>query len=184
MKNQPSNTRQLFWKTIAATALAGALTACNDGSDNPLPGGATVNVSPQNKSFDIAENLDQAGNCIIDDTRYIDQYITISVNDVHGSPIGQADLTVSADYGANTFSGYPVMALYDDTNGNGVIDGPEERVTDADDPLFRTKTAEYTGERVLILRMNLSCSFRGSVNAMSDGFFGSGDFEVKEQAAP
>ncbi len=183
MKSNIGNTRNTVWKSMAAIALVGTLAACNDGSDNPLPAGATVNVSPLNKSFDVVENADEAGNCFIDENSYIDQYITISVVNGQGSPIGQADLAVSADFGANTFSGYPVMALYDDRNGNGVIDGPEELVTDANDPLFRTRTAEYTGERMLILRMNLSCAYRGSVNVMSDGFTGTGDFVVRAEAA-
>ena len=174
--------RTTLWKSLAAIALAGTITACNDGSDNPLPADATVNVSPISKSFDVVENTDEAGLCVIDESRYIDQFVTISVTNGQGSPIGQADLAISADFGGNTFSGYPVMALYDDNNGNGVIDGPGERVTDANDPLFRTKTAEYTGERVLILRMNLSCAYRGSVNVMSDGFTGTGDFEVRAEA--
>lgn len=176
MKHNP------LWKVTTAAALATALTACNDGSDNPLPAGATVNVSPVSKSFDVVENTDEAGTCVIDENRFIDQHITISVLDPQGSPIGQADLSISADFGANTYGGYPVMALYDDMNGNGVIDGPAERITDANDPLFRTKTEEYSGERVVMLRMNLSCAYRGSVNVMSDGFTGTGDFEVRAQA--
>lgn len=168
-----------LWKTTTAAALAATLLACNDGSDNPLPAGATINISPTSKSFDIVEDRDEEGNCIFDVNNTIDQYVTIAVRSQQGSPIGQADLAISLDFGANSFSGLPVMELYDDMNGNGVADGPEERVSDANDPLFRAHTEEYTGERVVILRLNLSCAYRGSLNVMSDGFTGTGNYEVR-----
>lgn len=166
---------------LAATLLVCA--ACDDGSDNPLPVGATVNVSPPSKTFDIEENLDEDGNCFIIPGFYVDQSIVITVTDGQGSPIGKADLNISLDLGANTFSGFSAMELYDDLNGNGLADGPEERVSDASDPIFRTKTRQFTGERVVILRLNLSCEYRGALMVISDGFIGSGEYEIRPKSS-
>lgn len=166
---------------LAATLLACA--ACDDGSDNPLPVGATVTVSPQTKTFEIDEEIqDENGNCLFNPGFYVDQSIVITVTDGQGSPIGKADLNISLDLGANTFSGLPVMELYDDMNGNGLADRPEERVSDFNDPIFRTKTREFTGERIVILRLNVSCAYRGSLNVISDGFMGVGDYEIVAQS--
>lgn len=165
------------------TILAAILGACSGGSgDNPLPVNTSINVSPQGETFEIEENMDENGNCQFDLNRYIDQYITISVRNGQGSPIGRANLSISVDYGSNSFSGFPAMQLYDDLNGNGVVDDPAEYVTGADDPLFRTETAEFTGEKVVILRLNLSCSYAGSLNVFSDGFSGMAEFDITTQA--
>lgn len=158
--------------------LLSSVVACNSGDDNTLPPGAKVSVSPESKSWQIEENRDENGNCVFDPDIYNDQLIVITVFDGQGSPIGKADLTVSLDLAGNTFTGFPVLSLYDDKNSNGVVDGLEELVSDNNDPLFRDKTAEYSGEKMLILRMNLSCQYRGDLSVMSDGYFGSANFEV------
>lgn len=158
------------------------LVACND--DQPLPPGSTVVVSPEKKTWLIRPVKDDNGNCIHFKDFYNDHPVLITVFDAQGSPIGEADLTVSLDLAGNTFSvpgGGPVVRLYDDKNGNGVVDDPEELVSDSNDPLYRTKTAKYTGEKLLILRMDLSCRYQATLFAVSDGYMGTGVYEVEEE---
>ena len=98
-----------------------------------------------------------------------------------GNYIPDAPLTVSVDLSGNTFSGVPALALYDDKNGNGVADDPSELVTDSTDELYDTNTDSVTGHKYLILRVNLSCAYRGVLYAFSDGYMGSTAITVKEQ---
>jgi len=73
------------------------------------------------------------------------------------------DLAFSLNFAGNTFSGFPVLKLYDDKNGNGAVDDPEELVSDFADPLFSTKTAEFSGEKLMFIRMDLACAFTGTL---------------------
>ena len=155
------------------------VTGCSD--DTPLPPGSSVTVQPDKKEWLIEENLDERGNCIWREDYYNDQPVLITVTDSQGSPIGEADLTVSLDLAGNTFSSHSRMKLYEDKDGNGVPDDPAELVSDEDDPMYRGKTEKYSGEKHLVLRMNLSCNYRGQIYAISDGFMGGGEFAVKEK---
>lgn len=163
---------------VAYSAMVLMLLGCNSGSDNPLPAGAQISISPANVTFDIDQELDDDGNCIYDFNRYIDQYTVISVRNSSGSPIGDADLSVQLDFGDNSFSGVPVMELYEDANGNGVVDGIGELRSGADDPLYRAQTDEFSGEAVVIVRLNVSCPYRGSMRVSSDGFQGETTYDI------
>ncbi len=166
-----------FAVPLGVLALICGCSSSGEGS-NPLPNDAEVRIQPGALEFEITEQLDDDGNCLFDPDFYIDQFMTVSVTGAGGSPIGGADLSVSVDFGGNSFSGLEVMQLFDDLNGNGVVDEDAELVSGAGDPLFRTATAEFTGEKMLILRLNLSCAYRGSMQAMSDGFVGRAQIDV------
>ncbi len=155
------------------------MTACGGGG-NPLPIGSEVVISPREKTWDITPAKDENGDCIWSDDFYQDEPILISVKDAQGSPIGKIDLSVSLDLSGNTFSGVPALKLYEDRNSNGVPDDPDELVTSNTDPLFTTETKRYTGEKVLILRMNLSCQYKGQLFVSAGSFQGFADFEVNE----
>ncbi len=157
-----------------------SISGCSSG-DNPLPPGSSVSIQPTEKTWMVKEAKDENGVCIWSEDFYNDHPILISVTDPQGSPIGEADLTVSLDLAGNTFSpGFPRMKLYEDKNSNGVPDDPEELVSDENDPIYTGKTKKYTGEKHLILRMNLSCNYRGDIFAISDGFMGVANFSVEE----
>lgn len=60
--------------------------------------------------------------------------------------MGGAPLIMSLSLAANTFSGPPVLALYDDLNGN-YIPEENERMSDAEDKLLVTRTDAYSGSK-------------------------------------
>lgn len=159
--------------------LSMTLAGCGGGGgDDQLPPGATIMLEPA----EITWNIDPAGSpCFINPNLYQDRLFSIRVLNSAGSPIGETPITVTLDLSGNTFGGYPVLELYEDRNGNGVVDGPSERVSDSNDPLFRSSTARYTGERYLILRTNLSCPYRGSLNVYAFGVGSGMSVEVRER---
>ena len=153
------------------------LAGCNSGGDQ-LPDGSTVVLRPDSFEWTIQP---QGDNCIIDPNLYQDQMFSIMVLNSAGNAIGEAPLTISLDLSGNTFSGYPVLELYDDYNGNGVADGPEELVSSNTDTLYETATEKYTAEKILILRINLSCPYQGNLYAFSGGYLGTLHVTVQEE---
>ena len=55
-----------------------------------------------------------------------------------------------------------MLKLYDDKNGNGVVDDPEELVSDFGQLQFTTKTKEFSGEKLMFVRMDLACAYKES----------------------
>jgi len=91
-------------------------------------------------------------------------------------------MSIHLDLAANTFSGFPVLELYDDRNNNGVIDAPEELVSDNVDEGFETKTDSDKGDKFVIVRVNLSCPYRGTLGAFIEGgVFNSIGISVEER---
>lgn len=163
--------------TPRATLVLGlaVLGAC---SSDQLPDGATLAISPADWTWEIGERLDDDGRCRIDPERHVDLPMLLTLRDAQGSPIGDAEISVYATLAGNTYAGFPVLALYDDRDGNGVVSGDEELLSVAGDPVAVVHTDRYGGDRALLLRMNLSCRYRGSVIAFSDAASVIGSFEV------
>ncbi len=151
------------------------IVACNA---EQLPAGATLQISPKSRSIQISEIRDDADRCVISQEFYQDYPILVFVADGQGTPLGDTKISVYVDYSANTFGGYPVMALYDDMNGNGVVDSDTELVSGSEDGVFVSRTAQYSGEKMLLLRVNLSCEFKGSVFAYSGTASATMDIDV------
>lgn len=153
------------------------LGACS--MEQQLPVGATLQISPSERTLTIVDPTDENGQCFINPDNYIDWPVVLQLTDSSGAPLGQQKLSVYLDFAANTFSGYPVMALYDDRRGNsnGVVDD-FELVSDSDDDIAIVNTDTYGGDRPLLLRINISCPFRGDVFAFADGVSASASIEV------
>lgn len=147
-------------------------------SSEQLPPNSSVIVNPSEITWEIANN---GGVCNYDPNVYQDHTISIMVVNESNNYIPDAPLTVSLDLAGNTFSGIPVLALYDDKNGNGLADDPSELVSDNTDEIYDTNTDSVTGHKYLILRVNLSCTYRGTLSAFSDGYMGTTTITVKEQ---
>lgn len=150
-------------------------------SSEQLPSGASLSISPDARTIDIVERRAIDDPCVIDDDDHVDLPLVIALRDPQGAPIGDAVISVYVDFAANTYSGYPVLALYDDLNGNGVVDDDGERVSDSDDSIARVRTGDYSGDRALLLRVNLSCAYRGQVFAFVDGVSAMASIEVKAE---
>lgn len=169
----------IAFRPITALVLL-ALAGCTSGQ---LPNGATLTIAPAESRFTIVGRRDAEGRCSIDPARYVDLPFVIALRDAQGSPIGGAELSVHTTFSANFYSGYPVLELYEDRNGNGVIDEESERVDGEEDGIVRVMTSRYGGEHTLLLRKNLSCAYRGHLHAFVDGVATSAELEVIEEEA-
>lgn len=163
---------------LASLAAFGAA-GCDTGQ---LPPGATLSIAPDTRRFVIVERLDADGRCVHDPDHHVDEPLVISLRDAQGAPIGDAEVRVHVTFAENTYSGRAALALYDDANGNGVVDAESELVSGADDALARVRTSRYGGERVLLLRVNLSCGYRASVLAYAEGTVGLASVEVVDES--
>jgi len=173
------NTAGLVVMLLAGAMLPGC-GASDGGGGNPVPVGATVQVNPSAIQWEIG-NGDP---CVIDPAVYNDHTVAISVLNSSGAPLGNVDIRVMADLSGNTFSGTDVIKVYDDLNGNGVIDDPAELVSSNTSPSFITKTAQYSGTRIVLVRVNLSCPYRGNLHVFAGAAYGSTNIEVTQRPPP
>jgi len=164
-------------RTFAPASIAGLALLAGCTSDQ-LPSGATLAIEPNARSFDIVERLDEDGRCRFVDGQYTDLPLVFALSDGQGAPIGNADVSVYADFAANTFAGYPALALYEDRNGNGVVDPESELVSGTADDAVRIDTDRFGGSGSLLLRVNLSCPYRGEVFAFAGGVSASASIDV------
>jgi len=164
---------------LASIGIALLLSSCHQSEQ--LPGGAKVILSPTDRSIEIQEFTDENGFCLYDENFYQDTPLLITVTNDEGTPIGKTEVSVYVDYSGNTFSGINALSLYADYNSNGVVDHPEELVSGAEDGIYRGETGTFDGELFLLLRMNLSCAFRGQVYAFAGSASGSMTVEVSSQ---
>jgi len=162
---------------LAVSALLALLSACSN--EQQLPPGAVLTITPSERTLNVADRTDENGFCVIDPELYIDWAVVLELTDDNGSPIGERSVRVYVDYGANTFSGYPVMALYDDRrgNGNGLVD-EFELVSGAEDNIANVNTDKFGGDRELLVRINYTCPFRGDIFAFVQGVTASSTIEV------
>lgn len=190
----PSVRRLSKLKMVFLVAFITSLSACGGGDSNPIPVNSSVRVSPTSTKWNITPQVgcDPTSEESISDV-YNDTIVSVSVLDADSRPLGDVELTIGLDLAGNSFGPRPPDAgtfaplrLYEDKNSNGVVDDPDELVTAPGDPFFRTRTDKYTGIKMLILRVNLSCTYRGFMTAFAgSATFASLEVEVKEdETAP
>lgn len=156
------------------------LGACDRGQ---LPSDAVLTVSPDERKLLISEVQNAEGACLFDPGLFIDWPYVVNLTTEQGSPIRDASVRVYLDYAQNTFSGYPVMALYEDRNGNGVIDADTELISSANDEIavFDTNDA---GDQVFLLRANISCAWSGEVFVYVDGASATAHIDISNVSDP
>ena len=169
----PGIDRRAAVGALGLCALAAA--ACDTGQ---LPNDATLSISPASRSIEIVEVRDAGGRCTFDPGRFVDLPMVMRLTGPDGSPIGDAEVAVYVDFGANTWSGFPALALYEDRNGNGVVDADSELASGADDDVARVRTDPDGGARAMLLRVNVSCPYRGEVFAHVGGVTAESSIEV------
>ncbi len=179
LANRPSTMRkcvsrwaihQRYSSATRAVVLAVFSTVLVSGCANDeIPVNASLSITPNSHSTTVIELRDPNDECRFNPENYVDIPIVMQLNTADGSPIGDAQISVYADFAANTFPGFPVLSLYDDLNGNGVVDSPIELISGVDDDIARVKTDEWSGSRALLLRVNLSCAFSGEIFAFAGG---------------
>ena len=170
----------LFVRAGICTGLLVTVSACSD--QTQLPVGAQLQITPSSRIITVGDRSDADGNCFIDTGLYVDMPIVLSMTNADGSPMGDVDVSVYVDYSGNTFPLTPVMALYDDRRGNnnGVIDD-FELVSGEGDDIVTVQTDSYGGDRPLLLRVNVSCPFKGDVFAFSGAVSASAIIEIVAQ---
>jgi hypothetical protein len=185
-KRAMDNSKIKSWIPVSIGLAAGLwLSGCNDGDDQ-LPPGTQVSISPNSYNWTVTEQLDAQGNCEFSSDRYQDMIASITVADSFGRPIGEADLSIYLSPSNSTspphFNDRYIFYLYDDFNGNGVVDHPQEMVSGTGDPiLYETKTEKYHGTKTMIVRTNTSCGgYLGTLHAYAGD--GSAAMEISTQA--
>jgi len=141
------------------------LAACS--TDPQLTPDSQILINPGSFEFEVEEFKNPDGTCIFSPDFFQDVPVSLAIVDGSNRAIGDAQVTVYLDFAANTFSGRETLQLFFDSNGNGVVDTPDEFVSGIGDDVFRVRTDEFTASTLLLLRINLSCGFRGSLYAFS-----------------
>lgn len=150
-------------------------------SNDDVPVNARLLITPEAHTTTIIEQHDVGERCLYDASNYVDLPIVLQLTTDNGSPIGDRPISVYVDFAANTFSGIAVLSLFDDLNGNGVVDEDVELISAKNDSIARVKTDRWTGARSLLLRVNLSCSFKGEIFAFTGGVTGRAAVDVVAQ---
>lgn len=160
------------------------------GGDDQLPNDTKVVISPDTINWETQSTLDANGSCIVFEDFYVDELITVRVEDGSGRPLGDTEIIVTLALAENTSGSLvrgftsdgnliPVVSMYDDRNGNMLPD-EDELVSGGDDPLLITKTEEYTGSKTILVRMNVSCGYRSRLSVNAGGYYESIEIEVEE----
>ncbi|MFK8078023.1 MAG: hypothetical protein AB8B84_15660 [Granulosicoccus sp.] len=166
---------------IWAVALLGVgVSAC---TNSIVPNDATLMLTPSTHTIDIVEMRNATGQCEFFEANHLDVPLNIALSTNNGSPIGDEWVSIYTDFSENTYSGRPVLTLYEDINGNGVVDVDSELISGLDDDIARVRTDKFTGTKLLLLRINLSCAFRGEVRALAGPANGAASFAVIQQGS-
>jgi len=163
-------------KSNASIVLIAFATACS--SDPQLTPDSTIRITPSSQNFEVDELLDDEGNCLVVPEFFQDLPISITVINASNQAVGNANVTVFTDFSGNTSLGFEFLQLFSDSNGNGVVDSPDELVSGVDDDAFSVRTDRFSGTANLLLRVNLSCDFSGNVYAFSGAAAGTSQIAV------
>ena len=166
----------MFRQLLGYTTLLLSVVLSGCGGGDPVPPSSTVLISPSSIKWEISAKPTP---CPVNSNVFIDHTIVISVLDTNNSPLGSVDIRVVTDLTGNTFSGLPVLNVYDDKNGNGVVDDPAELVSSNTSPAFMTATDRYTGTKTILLRVNLSCPYKGNLHVYAGAAYSNINIEVK-----
>jgi hypothetical protein len=165
-------------------AIGFMLTSCNN-SNEQYPPGTNVTISPTSTTWTVKEHKNQQGECIYYTDIYQDNVAVITVSDSNRRPMGQMTLELYLSPSQSTSNPdlnlLHSFSLYDDLNQNGVVDHPEELVSESRAPiLYKTKTEKYHGTKTVIVRTNTSCGGAlGTLHAYAGD--GSGIMEISTQ---
>ena len=160
---------------VALGAIAGLAAGCGG---EQVPTDARLSISPAERTIRITERRDADGACRTDGSRFVDVPVLLSLVAANGSPIRDAEVSVYVGFAANTYSGHPVLSLYEDRNGNGVVDADTELASAATDSIARVRT-DSDGAHRLLLRADIGCPYKGEVFAYVGTANASSSFAVE-----
>lgn len=142
--------------------LAGLLMLGGCEQTNQLPADSKISVFPT----DVQWNIGNRTTCNLVEGPFNDQQVQLSLVDADNLPLIQAPLTVSLDLSESSSNGAAVLGLYDDLNGDGLYQH-DELVSDNTRAAYATHTDSRSGVKRLMVRVNLSCPYRGSLYAFA-----------------
>lgn len=165
-------------KTLTQIVLAAVtgifLSGC--GQSDQLPVGASLRAFPQQVSWQIAPST----SCNIDEGRFNDSLITVSLLDDESNGLLDVPVDLSLDLSETTGNGASVLTLFFDNNSDGIYTD-DEIVSVAGGPVFSAKTDSDNGVIQLLVRVNLSCPYRGQLFAFAGSAATSVQFEVSAE---
>ncbi|ASJ74650.1 hypothetical protein [Granulosicoccus antarcticus] len=166
------------FRGLSTTLLLSGTLLLSSCSNDTVPVDANLTLTPETHSTQITERRNAEGQCLFDSEYHLDIPILLQLSTSNGSPIGDAELSIYVDFAENTYTGLSTLELYDDLNSNGVVDEESEYISGFDADIARVKTDQWTGSRMLLMRVNLSCSFQGEVFAFTGGVSARSSIEV------
>jgi len=159
-------------KFVAPLFMTMMLLGC-EGDGGSAPVGSTLAIVPPEVQWDVAN----PGAC--DPTVFNDTLFSITASQPNGQPLGETNLLITLWLADNT-SSVPVMSLIADNNGNGVVDAGDETVSELGDGGYGVTTNNQGNVRVIV-RMTLSCTYRGNLTVSGpSGLFASASLAVEE----
>ncbi|MFQ5995605.1 MAG: hypothetical protein ACE5K1_10990 [Acidiferrobacterales bacterium] len=152
-----------------AILLSLALISC--GQDGPvassLEGTGSIVANPATIEWNVGAGAGCSGTN--PPAQFNNHRIQITTFNPDGTPIGEADIEMTLELSDNTTSPIPVMFLYDDLNGNGVLEAAEQVSSIASPNVYRTTTDESTGVKFMWLQVALDagCSYAANFRIFS-----------------
>lgn len=147
--------------------------SCND--TDQLPVGAEIKAFPEEVSWIVGP----AETCVFSPDYYNDTIVSLSLVDENNSGIVDAAIDVSLDLSEATFTGTETLRLYYDKNADGIY-SEDEKVSVADGPLFSARTDSLNGVLRVMVRVNLSCPYKGTLYAYAGNTAAAVGFDIKE----
>jgi len=163
-----------IFKNSLIVLMACCTFSCND--TDQLPVGAEIKAFPEEVTWIVGP----AETCVYSEDYYNDTVVSLSLLDENNSGIVDTHMDVSLDLSATTFTGRETLRMYYDRNSDGIYT-EDEKVTVADGPLFSTKTDQLNGVVRVMVRVNLSCPYTGSLYAYAGSAAAAVRFVVKDE---
>ena len=182
LKSGCKHARHSFPVLVFVAAIS--LGACGN-DEEAIPVDGKIVIDPQNKTWEIPT---RPSPCPYDPNLWIDERVLVTVRNGDEVPLGNVEVAISADLTAAYTSGLQEsLQLYVDVNGNNIVDTPPDVLVSGNgSPAWVTDTDEYTGAVSVLLRVNVSCPFRGNIIVTAGPLYGSTNIEVSDgsSAAP
>ena len=155
--------------------ISSVLVSC--GGSDQVPVGSTLVAFPNQVDWQIGES----DSCDVINGPFNDTQVNLSLADAEGRAIVDTNVDISLDLSEGSFNGPELLSLFFDQDGNGNF-SEDERVLSADGPVFTTRTDGDNGVIRVLVRVNLSCPFRGSLFAFAGSAVTSVSFNVSGSA--
>jgi len=162
-------------KTIRCVLLAvvtGGLFSC--GATDEIPVGSSLSAFPSEVSWAIGPSE----SCDVENGPFNDSHISLSLVDGDLGPLIDTNVSVTLDLSEASFSGTEVLSLFHDANSDGIYT-PDERVSGNGEPVFSARTDDDSGVLRVMVRVNLSCSYSGSLFAFAGRAVTAVQFDVE-----